>query len=157
VYSLTINPVVAPLTITGPATLPAGTVNQAYPGATVSATGGTGAYSWSATGLPANLSIAPATGVISGTPTTSAGSPFSVTVKVTDAALATATKGYSLTINPAIGGSGVLLAMGNGSAAPGQTVEVPVLLTTQSGSSPAACGAVVSFDKTKLTYVSARK
>ena len=42
--------------------------------------------SWSATGLPPGLSIAPATGVISGTVSyiASSGSPFSVTVRATD-------------------------------------------------------------------------
>ena len=41
---------------------------------------------WSATGLPAGLSIAPSTGVMSGTIvyTASAGSPYSVTVRATD-------------------------------------------------------------------------
>jgi hypothetical protein len=46
--------------------LPSGTTGEDY-SATVAATGGTGAYSWSATGLPAGLTINSATGVISGT------------------------------------------------------------------------------------------
>jgi hypothetical protein len=54
--------------------------------ATLTATGGTPPYMWSATGLPTGLSVDPATGVISGTPAagTSAGSPYSVGVTVTD-------------------------------------------------------------------------
>jgi hypothetical protein len=58
---------------------------QSY-SATLTAVGGVPPYSWSATGLPAGLSVDPSTGVISGTPAagTSAGSPYSVTVTVTD-------------------------------------------------------------------------
>jgi alpha-tubulin suppressor-like RCC1 family protein len=50
-------------------TLPAGSVGVAY-GAQPVAAGGMGAYSWSATGLPAGLSINSLSGQISGTPTT---------------------------------------------------------------------------------------
>lgn len=88
-----------PLSISGPASLPAGTVGVAYSPTTVTATGGTGPYSWAATGLPAGLAIGASTGMISGTPTTNTGSPFSVTVTVTDSTSATANQVYSLTIN----------------------------------------------------------
>ncbi|WP_433793802.1 putative Ig domain-containing protein [Actinoplanes sp. CA-252034] len=50
----------------------------------LTATGGTTAYSWTATGLPAGLTIKSNTGVISGTPTTAGTSSAQVTV--TDAA-----------------------------------------------------------------------
>src|SRR5579863_485550 len=88
-----------PLTITGPASLPAGTVSIAYPPTAISATGGTPPYTWSATGLPPGLSIDPNAGTISGTPTT-AGTYSSVTVTVTDSVKAAANYGYSVTINP---------------------------------------------------------
>ena len=48
---------------------------------TMSASGGTAPYSWSATGLPAGLSINATTGVISGTPLTAGSSTVNVTVK----------------------------------------------------------------------------
>jgi hypothetical protein len=47
---------------------------------TLTATGGTGAFSYTAGGLPAGLTLAPSTGVISGTPTTAATSTVNVTV-----------------------------------------------------------------------------
>ncbi|MEZ5360806.1 MAG: Ig domain-containing protein [Bryobacterales bacterium] len=49
--------------------LPESTVNHAFGPVTMAATGGTGALSWSATGLPAGVSVNPTTGVLSGTPT----------------------------------------------------------------------------------------
>lgn len=86
----------APLSITTPS-LPAGTVNVAYT-TTLLATGGSTPYTWSATGLPAGLSITPTTGVVSGTPAI-AGS-FSLQIQVTDANNLVATQAFTLTINP---------------------------------------------------------
>jgi len=55
---------------------------------------------YSATGLPAGLSINPSTGVISGTPTTaSTGSPFSVTVTVTDTSGASGSATFNWTVH----------------------------------------------------------
>jgi hypothetical protein len=87
---------------------------------TMSATGGTPPYTWSATGLPAGLSIASGTGVISGTPTTAGTS--SVTVTATDSAAASGSTSFSWTINPA-GGCTASQLLGNpgfetGTAAP---------------------------------------
>jgi hypothetical protein len=65
----------------------------------MTATLGLPPYTWSAVGLPAGLSINSGTGVISGTPTTATGSPFSVTVTATDGWGATTSKTYVLVIN----------------------------------------------------------
>jgi hypothetical protein len=81
-YSLTVN---APTITLSSTTLPAGTVGTAYTSTTITATGGTGSYTWSATGLPSGLSIGSTTGTISGTPTSAVGSPFTVQVTATDA------------------------------------------------------------------------
>jgi hypothetical protein len=93
-FTITIAP--PTLTVTT-STLPNGTVGVAY-SATLAASGGTGAYTWSVSGLPANVS-ATAAGVISGTP--SAPGPFTVSATVTDASGATASKAYSITVAPA--------------------------------------------------------
>ena len=82
--------------------LPQGAVNVAYlvngNPITLSATGGTGAYTWSiASGsLPPGLTLNAAQGVISGTPTTLGNYPF--TVQVTDAANLSSTKALSIYI-----------------------------------------------------------
>ncbi len=65
-----------PLAISGPPALPAGAVGARYFSTTMTALGGVGAYTWSATGLPNGLGIDRGTGTITGTPTTTTGSPF---------------------------------------------------------------------------------
>jgi len=84
-----------------------------------SATGQTLTYS--ATGLPAGLSINSSSGLISGTPTTAATS--SVTVKATDTTGASGSASFSWTISSGGGGCTVTQLLGNpgfetGSAAP---------------------------------------
>jgi carboxypeptidase T len=66
-----------------------------------SASGGTPPYTWSASGLPAGLSINSSTGQVTGTPTTAGTS--SVTITATGAGLS-GTANFSWTVNP-IGGS----------------------------------------------------
>ncbi|WP_345938800.1 beta strand repeat-containing protein, partial [Sphingomonas yabuuchiae] len=85
--------VTAPTLVVSPASgpLPTATVGTAY-SATLTSTGGTAPYSYSATGLPAGVTLA-ANGTLSGTPTT-AGS-YTVTVTVTDAHGATGTATYT--------------------------------------------------------------
>ncbi len=71
--------IIAPLTITTTA-LPEVAQGQAY-SFQMTASGGSGSYTWSATGLPAGLSIS-AGGLITGTPTVSG--TFPVAFSVTD-------------------------------------------------------------------------
>ncbi|MBF0557678.1 MAG: putative Ig domain-containing protein [Nitrospirae bacterium] len=80
--SVTVNKVCPAPSITT-SSLPNGTQNVAYTGATtVQASGGTTPYTWSATGLPPGLSIGASSGTISGTPTTAG--TYTPTISVTD-------------------------------------------------------------------------
>ncbi|RMG06357.1 MAG: hypothetical protein D6731_25960 [Planctomycetota bacterium] len=80
--------------------LPTGTVGQPY-AASIAATGGVPGYSFAVrTGaLPAGLSLDPATGALSGTPTVSGEATF--TVEATDAAAGAATRIFTLAVNDA--------------------------------------------------------
>jgi putative Ig domain-containing protein len=96
--SILINPPSPPHITT--TSLPGGTVGLAY-SETLQATGGTGTLVWSlsAGSLPANLTLSPA-GTISGTPTNTGTSNF--TVKVTDALAQSATQALSIAISAAL-------------------------------------------------------
>ncbi|HUM03566.1 MAG TPA: kelch repeat-containing protein, partial [Thermoanaerobaculia bacterium] len=90
-------PATSPPVITTPA-LPDGVAGQFY-SVPVTALGGTPGYVWTATNLPASLSIGGGTGLISGIP--SAAGTFAVGVFATDAASKTGNRPYSLRIaNP---------------------------------------------------------
>ena len=85
--------------MTGP--LPPATVGVPY-SQTLTATGGTPPLVWSVdpgSPQPPGITLAPATGVLSGTPT--AAGTFSFTVVARDAALQTATRSLSLTVSAA--------------------------------------------------------
>ena len=105
----------APLVITTTG-LPGGVVNSPYTNAVLQATGGVTPYTWSITvgTLPAGLSLNASTGAITGTPTTTGTSNF--TVKVTDSTVPTpqtATANLSISINAALTITTTSLASGN--------------------------------------------
>jgi putative Ig domain-containing protein len=77
---------------------------------TLSASGGTAPYTWTATGLPTGLSIGSSTGTISGTP--SAAGTFSVTATAHDSASNTGSTSFTWTISTS----------GGGCSSPGQKV-----------------------------------
>ncbi len=91
----------APVTLTTGTPLPDGAVNCAY-SVSLALAGGVGPYTWAVTSgaLPAGLSLNPATGAITGTPTASGAAAF--TVAATDSEWVSGSKGFSLTIQPAL-------------------------------------------------------
>jgi subtilase family serine protease len=74
------------------------------------ASGGTGSYTWSATGLPAGLSLNTSTGVVSGSPTTAGTSTVTVTAK--DSANATGSATFTWTVTTS-GGCTAAQLLGN--------------------------------------------
>ena len=82
----------------------------------LSASGGTSPYTWTATGLPAGLSIS-STGLISGTP--SAAGSFSVTATAKDSAAATGSATFAWTVSTTGGGGGACSSTGQKLLNPG--------------------------------------
>jgi serine protease len=106
-FSWTVNPVVAnTVTVTNPGsqTSTVGTAVSLQIQASDSASGQTLTYS--ASGLPAGLSINSSSGLISGTPTAAATS--SVTVTATDTTSASGSATFNWTVNPSGGGGGIV-------------------------------------------------
>ena len=103
----------SPLTITT-ASLTGGTVGVPY-SFTMGASGGTAPYRWTATGLPAGLSISNG-GVITGTPTSAGSSPATFTVIDASTALLSANKSLTLTVNGSAPSS-VTVSSGSGQSA----------------------------------------
>jgi len=92
--TLTIDPVLLVDTLSLP---PAG-VGLPY-SATLQASGGSGGYTWSSGSRPAGIGLDPATGVLSGTPTTVSTTSFSVTVQ--DSAGRTSTRSLTIVVSAA--------------------------------------------------------
>ena len=94
-----------PLAITSGSLLPTAVQNQSY-STTLTATGGTGVYSWTVTSgsLPPGLTLSPA-GVISGVPTTQGVYPFTITV--TDTNNTSLSQAFTIAAGPA--GSGLTI------------------------------------------------
>ena len=94
-------------------------INQATTVATLQATGGVGAITYSITGAPAGISVDPATGVISGTPTASG--VFTITAKAEDTLHARATITFKLTV-----GSFLVTNPGDQTLAVGTPADIPI-------------------------------
>jgi hypothetical protein len=131
--------------------LPDGEVGVPY-SVTMSGGGGTAPLTWSAAGLPAGLSIAPATGVISGSPLNPG--TFNVTVAATDTTGASGTSDMSLVI-----GAGALVVTGTSPNSAPQGATNQNISVTGSGFVNGA-GVLVDFsdidiEVNSVTFVSA--
>lgn len=127
------------------ASLPAATVGIAY-SQTLAVAGGTSPYTWSVSvgALPAGLNLNSATGVISGTPTTSGTSTFTVSVSDSSATVNTATAQFSITVSAMTVTTTSLPAATVGTAY-NQTLAVaggtaPYTWSLQGGALPASLG-----------------
>jgi hypothetical protein len=96
-YTVNIVNIGCPTITLSPSTLPDGTVGTAYD-QTVTATGGAAPYIYSVSSgaLPDGLNMDPATGQISGTPTTEGA--FNLTITATDAETCTGSQAYTVNI-----------------------------------------------------------
>ena len=101
------------------ASLPAGSVGSSYQGS-VSASGGSGSYQFSISSgqLPAGVQLAPTSGVVSGTPSSSGS--FNFSVSVSDSKGDSEQKAFQMTVNSGSGaGSGGSGNSGSGGSSAG--------------------------------------
>jgi hypothetical protein len=130
------------VTVTNPGnqTTTVGTAVSLQINATDSASGQTLTYS--ATGLPAGLSINSSTGLITGTPTTA--STNSVTVTAKDTTGATGSAPFTWTINSATGNTVTVTNPGN------QTTTVGTAVSLQINATDSASGQTLTYSATGL-------
>ncbi|MFD8912511.1 M4 family metallopeptidase [Streptomyces sp. NPDC059575] len=127
-----INPPADGVTVTNPGSQSA-TVGTAVSLQIQASSTNSGALSYSASGLPAGLSINSSTGLISGTPT--AAGTSSTTVTVTDSAGKTGTAAFSWTVSPTGGGCSATQLLANPGFESGNTgwTASSGVITTDSG------------------------
>jgi uncharacterized protein (TIGR03437 family) len=128
--------------------LPVGTVGLAY-SRTFAAVGGAAPYTFSVTSgsLPTGLSLAPATGVLSGVPT--ANGTFTFTVRARDVNNCEGSQTFTLTIGTTGAAVRVVRVATGIGGAPGNPVAVPIQLVSQGGEN--ALGLSLNFDPALLS------
>ncbi|MDH6122799.1 streptogramin lyase, partial [Kitasatospora sp. GAS204B] len=147
--SLASSPVTfALLNVPWAASLPSATVASAYsaPTTTAAPSGGTGPYTFTATGLPTGVTIDPTTGVLSGTPT-NAGTP-TTTVTVTDSANPAQTASHQFTLAVNLQTTTTALASAPDPSSSGQNVVFTATVAGPSGSTVVPTGQVTFKDGT---------
>ena len=122
--------------------LPNGTVNSSY-STTLTSAGGTGAITWSVSNgsLPANLTLTPSTGMISGIPAAAATTSFTVTATDSGNPQQIKNQLLSLTVNPVLTISTTTLPDGTVGAGYNQSVQsnggtLPIKWSVTNGSLP---------------------
>jgi len=149
----------APTLVLTPASLAAGTAGSPY-SATLSASGGTAPYTYNVSGgsLPAGMNLNIASGLLSGTPTTSGSAHLTITV--TDANNATGTQAYTFSIAAvpiSVPASSQILASGQSA-----TVDLtqgatggPFTLATLGTVTPASAGRAMMMGPFSMRFVPA--
>lgn len=134
------------------AALPDGVVGVAY-SQTLEASGGVPPYAWSieSSSLPPGLSLASASGTISGTPTAPGTSDFTVQVEDSEGAPATATAPLTLTVHGAPVASSTLLTSTSPTAGVGMNVTFTATVTAAvAGGGPTPTGTVTFYNGATL-------
>jgi len=117
---------------------------------TNSATGGTAPYTWSATGLPAGLSISASTGTITGTPTTAGTSNVTVTATDSSSPAKTGSASFTWTVNPS-GSTCAPVTNGTDYAiSDNATVESPVTVSGCTGNASTTSKVAVTIQHTYI-------
>ncbi|WP_228769644.1 proprotein convertase P-domain-containing protein [Actinokineospora alba] len=127
-----------------------GTVGTAV-NKTNSVSGGTSPYTWSATGLPAGLSIASSTGTITGTPTAAGTSNVTITATDSSSPAKSGSASFTWTINPT--GGGTCSAVTNATdyaITDNTTVESPVTVSGCTGNASATAKVDVNIVHTYI-------
>ena len=114
-----------------------------------SASGGTAPYSWSATGLPAGLSINASTGTISGTPTTAGTSSVTVTATDSSSPLKSGSRSFTWTVS-AVGSCTPQTNGTNYNINDNSTVESPVTVSGCAGNALATATVAVNIVHTYI-------
>ena len=143
VYTLVNAPQWSRLAITTTA-LPGGVAGSAY-SQTLAAAGGVTPYTWSVVSgtLPAGLALAPATGIISGTPTAPGTSTFTVQVADSEGTPATATASFSIEVAGAPAASATTLTSSAATVGTGMSVT---FTATVSGAGGVPAGTVIFYN-----------
>jgi uncharacterized protein YhjY with autotransporter beta-barrel domain len=139
-----------PLTFT-PAggSFPAATVGSAW-SQTVAVSGGTSPYTYSASSLPAGITLNGASGVFSGTPTLAGNYSFQVTA--TDSAGSGSTVSYTLSVNEAVPvASAVMASVGAGSSDNAITLSIAGTVTSVAVIRQASHGTAIAAG-TRIRY-----
>ncbi|WP_192895380.1 S-layer homology domain-containing protein [Pelotomaculum sp. FP] len=148
-FSLTVNPASPGLTITT-TSLPGGRVGTSY-SATLTASGGTAPYTWSAAGLPLGLNLDTVSGQVYGTPT-SAGTS-TVSTMVYDSAGASASASFSLTISHASSNGGNKSGTSTTQQAGSSDSNVEIMVNGKIEGGSATASTITVGDRTVTTVV----
>ncbi|MBC6451753.1 proprotein convertase P-domain-containing protein, partial [Actinokineospora xionganensis] len=115
------------------------------------ASGGTTPYTWSATGLPAGLSISSSTGTITGTPTTAGTSNVTITATDSSSPAKSGSANFTWTINPTGGGTcSAVTNTTDHTITDNTTIESPVTVSGCTGNASATAKVDVNIVHTYI-------